>query len=206
MAIKYDIYSSPAPSGSDRDPHYHARVVGSDTIDMEELIHRIHRRCTLTKGDLQAAFVELSDEIVNCLCAGDTIHINEIGYFSLSLSSPQNLSPKNNRHPGIDIKTVNFRPDMHLRKKLEEKAEFVAVTHKSHSAPLDIYEIDALLNDYFYEHPTLTRVQFERLCGLTTSTAQRHLRRLVKEGRIHNIHTAQHPLYEPMKGFYGKEE
>ena len=77
MAIKYDIYSSPAPSGSDRDPHYHARVVGSDTVDMEELIHRIHRRCTLTKGDLQAAFVELSDEIVNCLCAGDTIHIDE---------------------------------------------------------------------------------------------------------------------------------
>jgi len=204
MAIKYDIYASPVPSGSQREPHYHARVVGSDTVDMEELIHRIHRRCTLTKGDLKAAFVELSEEIVNCLCAGDTIHIDEIGYFSLSLSTPSDLSPKNNRHPAIGIKSVNFRPDV-LFKKLENRAEFECATHKSHSASLDIYEIDALLNDYFYEHPTLTRVQFERLCGLTTSTAQRHLRRLVQEGRIQNIHTSQHPLYEPVKGFYGRE-
>lgn len=205
MAIKYDIYASPVPTGSQREPHYHARVVGSDTVDMEELIHRIHRRCTLTKGDLKAAFVELSEEIVNCLCAGDTIHINEIGYFSLSLSTPSDLSPKNNRHPAIGIKSVNFRPDVLFKKKLENRAEFECATHKSHSAPLDIYEIDALLNDYFYEHPTLTRFQFERLCGLTTSTAQRHLRRLVQEGRIQNIHTSQHPLYEPVKGFYGRE-
>lgn len=205
MAIKYDIYASPIPSGSTRDPHYHARVVGSDTVDMQELIHRIHRRCTLTKGDLKAAFMELSEEIVNCLCAGDTIHIDEIGYFSLSLSTPSDLSSKNNRHPEIGIKSVNFRPDILLKKKLEDRAEFECATHKSHSTPLDIYEIDALLNDYFYEHPTLTRVQFERLCGFTTSTAQRHLRRLVQEGRIQNIHTSQHPLYEPVKGFYGKE-
>ena len=205
MAIKYDIYASPIPAGSARDPHYHARVVGSDTVDMQELIHRIHRRCTLTKGDLKAAFMELSEEIVNCLCAGDTIHIDEIGYFSLSLSTPSDLSPKNNRHPEIGIKSVNFRPDVLFKKKLEDRAEFECATHKSHSTPLDIYEIDALLNDYFYEHPTLTRVQFERLCGFTTSTAQRHLRRLVQEGRIQNIHTSQHPLYEPVKGFYGKE-
>ena len=205
MAIKYDIYASPIPSGSTRDPHYHARVVGSDTVDMQELIHRIHRRCTLTKGDLKAAFMELSEEIVNCLCSGDTIHIDEIGYFSLSLSTPSDLSPKNNRHPEIGIKSVNFRPDILLKKKLEDRAEFECATHKSHSTPLNIYEIDALLNDYFYEHPTLTRVQFERLCGFTTSTAQRHLRRLVQEGRIQNIHTSQHPLYEPVKGFYGKE-
>lgn len=205
MAIKYDIYASPVPSGSQREPHYHARVVGSDTVAMEELIHRIHRRCTLTKGDLKAAFVELSEEIVNCLCAGDTIHIDEIGYFSLSLSTPSDLSPQNNRHPAIGIKSVNFRPDVLFKKKLENRAEFECTTHKSHSTPLDIYEIDALLNDYFYEHPTLTRIQFERLCGLTTSTAQRHLRRLVQEGRIQNIHTSQHPLYEPVKGFYGRE-
>lgn len=205
MAIKYDIYASPIPSGSARDPHYHARVVGSDTVDMQELIHRIHRRCTLTKGDLKAAFMELSEEIVNCLCAGDTIHIDEIGYFSLSLSTPSGLSPKNNRHPEIGIKSVNFRPDILLKKKLEDRAEFECATHKSHSTPLNIYEIDALLNDFFYEHPTLTRVQFERLCGFTTSTAQRHLRRLVQERRIQNIHTSQHPLYEPAKGFYGKE-
>ena len=138
MAIKYDIYASPVPSGSQREPHYHARVVGSDTVDMEELIHRIHRRCTLTKGDLKAAFVELSEEIVNCLCAGDTIHIDEIGYFSLSLSTPSDLSPKNNRHPGIGIKSVNFRPDVLFKKKLENRAEFECATHKSHSAPLDI--------------------------------------------------------------------
>ena len=91
MAIKYDIYASPVPSGSQREPNYHARVVGSRTVDMQEVIDHIHGRCTLTKGDLKAAFAELSEEIVNCLCNGDTIHIEEIGYFSLSLSAPSDL-------------------------------------------------------------------------------------------------------------------
>ena len=67
MAIKYDIYASPVPSGSQREPNYHARVVGSRTVDMQEVIDHIHGRCTLTKGDLKAAFAELSEEIVNCL-------------------------------------------------------------------------------------------------------------------------------------------
>ena len=205
MAIKYDIYASPVPSGSQREPNYHARVVGSRTVDMQEVIDHIHGRCTLTKGDLKAAFAELSEEIVNCLCHGDTIHIEEIGYFSLSLSAPSDLQPKSKRRPDIGIKSINFRPDIHLKNKMEERATFERATHKSHSTPMNIYEIDALLNDYFYEHPHLTRVQFQRLCGFTTSTAQRHLRRLVEEGRIRNIHTSQHPLYEPVKGFYGKE-
>ena len=62
MAIKYDIYASPVPSGSQREPNYHARVVGSRTVDMQEVIDHIHGRCTLTKGDLKAAFAELSEE------------------------------------------------------------------------------------------------------------------------------------------------
>jgi len=69
---------------------------------------------------------------------------------------------------------------------------------------LDINEIDALLVDYFETNQCLTRHRFEQLCDFTPSTAARHLKRLLDEGRLKNTNTKQSLVYEPVKGFYGK--
>lgn len=85
-----------------------------------------------------------------------------------------------------------------------EKAQFKRTEHKHRSASLDIYEIDALLVDYFETNQYLTRRRFEQLCDFTPSTAARHLKRLLDEGRLKNTNTKQSPVYEPVKGYYGK--
>ena len=54
---------------------------------------------------------------------------------------------------------------------------------------------------HFQQNGTLTRNQFEVLCGLTYSTAVRHLKRLREEGKIINIASPKHPLYQKGTGF-----
>ena len=63
-------------------------------------------------------------------------------------------------------------------------------------------EIDQKLSDYFKIHETLTRSQFEVLCTQVKSTAHRILQKLVKNGKLKNVSTKQHPVYMPDNGYY----
>ena len=204
MPIEFDIYPSPAPSGSDRELTYHARVANSATVDTVEIARNIQKRCTLTMSDIRAVLSELHDELVHHLCNGNHVHLEGIGYFRLTLSAPRDITPTNMHGQQIGIKAVDFRADHLLKKDLAERARFKRTSRKSHSAALSIYEVDALLHDYFDENQYLTRQKFEQLCGFTSTTAARHLKRLIGEGRLVNTNTKQSPVYEPVKGYYGR--
>ena len=204
MAIEFDIYPSPSTSGDKEKTTYHARVANSETIDTQAIAQNIHKRCTLTMSDIKAVLSELHEELVFHLCNGNHVHLEGIGYFRLTLSAPKEITPTNMHRQNISIKAVDFRADTSLKKDLIEKAEFKRTEHKHRSALLDIYEIDALLVDFFETNQYLTRRRFEQLCNFTPSTASRHLKRLLEEGRLRNTNTKQSPVYEPMKGYYGK--
>ena len=204
MPIKFDIYPSPVPHESGRTTTYHARVTNSETITTDEIAQNINKRCTLTISDIKAVLVSLHDEIVNHLCNGDHVYLEGIGYFRITLSASKDITPNNKRSNPIGIKTVDFRADALLKKALKQKAKFVRTSRNRRSALLDIYEIDALLVDYFENNQYLTRRRFEQLCDFTPSTAARHLKRLQEEGRLKNTNTKQSPVYEPVKGYYGR--
>ena len=147
MPIKFDIYPSPVNAENKGTTTYHARVTNSETITTDEIAQNIHKRCTLTTSDIKAVLVGLHDEIVNHLCNGDHVHLEGLGYFKIILSAPKGITPDKKRHPRIGIKAVDFRADSLLKKTLQEKAKFVRSSSKRQSASLDIYEVDALLND-----------------------------------------------------------
>jgi len=204
MPIQFDIYPSPINAENKGTTTYHARVTNSETITTDEIAQNIHKRCTLTISDIKAVLVELHDEIVNHLSNGNHVYLEGIGYFRLSLSAPKDITPTDKARRSVGIKAVEFRADTLLKKDLKGKATFVRTSRKRQSALLDIYEIDAILNDYFDMNQYLTRRRFEQLCNFTPSTAARHLKRLMEEGRLKNTNTKQSPIYEPVKGYYGK--
>ena len=204
LAIEFDIYPSPTPPNSDKETTYHARVANSNTITTDDIAQNIHKRCTLTVSDIKAVLSEMHDELIYHLCNGNHVYLEGIGYFRLTLSAPSDITPTNMHQQQIGIKAVDFRADAQLKKDLKEKAEFKRTAHKKHSAQLDIHEIDALLTDYFSTNQYLTRRRFEQLCDFTSTTAARHLKRLIEEGRLKNTNTKQSPVYEPVKGYYGK--
>lgn len=203
MPILFDFYVSPSDSGKGEKEKYHARMVRSHTVQIDDIVNNISKRCTLSKGDIRAVLDELGDELVYNLCEGDRIYLPGIGYFYLSLSAPKDANPKTTRSQNIGIKAVEFRADSILKKGLENHAKLERSDIKVHSPRLDSYEIDILLEDYFHKNEFLTRIKFEKLCGFTKTTAQRHLQRLLNEGRLVNVNTRHNPIYKPAKGFYG---
>lgn len=203
MPILFDFYVSPSDSEKEEKEKYHARVVRSHTVQIDDIVNNISKRCTLSKGDIRAVLDELGDELVYNLCEGDRIYLPGIGYFYLSLSAPKDANPKTTRSQNIRIKAVEFRADSILKKGLENHSQFERSDIKVHSSRLDSYEIDTLLVDYFHKNEFLTRIKFEKLCGFTKTTAQRHLQRLVDESKLVNVNTRHNPIYKPAKGFYG---
>ena len=204
MAITFDFYHSPSTQteGGESSERFHARVVGGQTIDMDQLIHHINQRCTLTKGDIQAVIGELSEELAHSLLNGDRVNIPGIGTFSLSLQAPKDANPLNTHAQNIQVKQIEYRPDHQLKQRVTTQATFERSKDKVHSAHITSHEIDALLIDFFEENMFITRPQFEALCHFTRNTAQRHLKRLVEEGRLTNINTNHQPTYIPAKGYY----
>ena len=70
--------------------------------------------------------------------------------------------------------------------------------YNSLSRHLEPDRIDQLLASYFAEHEYMTRVAFQRLCGLTSSTASRRLHQFVEAGKLRDIGTRHQALYLPV--------
>ena len=206
MSIQFDFYNTPSPEGiiNEKKVRYHARVVTKQTIDSDDIVRQIHQRSTLAKGDIKAVLSELRDVVKENLLNGNNVNLNGLGVYSLTLEAPKDATPTDTHAQNIGIKRIDFRADRNLRKEIMTEAHFERSRIKNHSAHISIYEIDALLVDYFEENNYITRQRFETLCQLTKNTALRHLKRLVDEGRLVNTNTLRNPNYEPAKGFYNR--
>lgn len=206
MSIQFDFYNTPSPEGiaEEKEARYHARVVTKQTMDTEDIVKRIQERSTLSKGDIMAVLSELRDVVKQGLLDGNNVQLNGIGVYSLTLEAPKDASPNKTHAQSISVKRIDFRADRKLRKEIMSEAHFERSATKNHSSHISIYEVDALLVDYFEEHTYITRQRFETLCQFTKNTALRHLKRLVEEGRLINTNTSRNPNYEPAKGYYNK--
>ena len=67
----------------------------------------------------------------------------------------------------------------------------------------DKEEIDMRLKEYFADHDVMLRYDFQEVCCMTRTTANRHLRRLLEEGKLKNIGKRMQPIYVASAGYYG---
>jgi predicted histone-like DNA-binding protein len=201
MGLFYDFYQNPPEEGSDKKPRLHARVVTMGTIDSDEIAKEIHEMCTLTTGEVQAALSMFAEQLVHHLSYSQRVHWKNVGYFELALSCPPVSSTKEIRAESIHPKTLVFRPE----KELKEKIQQIPVTRtpeKRHSHHYSEAEIDEWLTTHFSNYPHITSRQFRQLCGFTRSTANRHLNRLISEGKLRTLGHYRSPLYEAAEGCY----
>lgn len=198
MSLRYDFYENPSRKDSTKPPKLHTRVVTSGTTDTHRIIEYIHSVSTLTSADVKASLISLIEAMANELASGRRVHLEGLGYFQLTLSSPPVRSPKEIRAESIRVKSVAFRPEASFKKRFRglpvKRAKI-----KQHSDRRSALEIDELLKSYFLNHPHITRRSFCSLCGFTESTGKRHLRQLVADGKLHNIGYRNFPLYEPVE-------
>ena len=196
MSIEYDFYRNPNSQGSNK-KRYHARVVSSDRISTDELAEEIQKECSLTITDVKAVLIALGDKLAKHLGEGSKVHLEGIGYFQVNLQCKEEVcSTRSVRSDNVEFKSVSYRADNELKKHLK-KQKIQRSQTKIHSVEMTEEEIDRKLMDYFKTHDALTRSQFEVLCTQVKSTAHRILQKLVKDGKLKNVSTKQHPVYMP---------
>lgn len=194
MAVRFEFYETPAPDDNQGEKKYHARAVSYHTAETKHLVNDIHSACTLTPGDIMACITELSRAMVHRLQEGERVHIEGLGYFQVSLQCDNEDTNPKTRANHVSYKTVKFRPDKELDKKMKRvKVERSAI--RNHSSNIDNATVDQRLETYLTEHPMITRRKLEELCGLTRTTASRHISRLIAENKIKNINTRTQPIY-----------
>jgi predicted histone-like DNA-binding protein len=196
MSIKYDFYRNPNSQGTNK-KRYHARVVSSDRISTDELAEEIQKECSLTITDVKAVLIALGDKLAKHLGEGSKVHLEGIGYFQVNLQCKEEVrTTRSVRSDNVEFKSVSYRADNELKKHLRNQKIQRSQT-RIHSREMTEEEIDQKLSDYFKTHDTLTRSQFEVLCTQVKSTAHRILQKLVKDGKLKNVSTKQHPVYMP---------
>ena len=196
MSIEYDFYRNPNSQGSNK-KRYHARVVSSNRISTDELAEEIQKECSLTITDVKAVLIALGDKLAKHLGDGSKVHLDGIGYFQVNLQCKEEVcSTRSVRSDNVEFKSVSYRADNELKKHLK-KQKIQRSQTKIHSVEMTEEEIDRKLMDYFKTHDALTRSQFEVLCTQVKSTAHRILQKLVKDGKLKNVSTKQHPVYMP---------
>ena len=196
MSIEYDFYRNPNSQGSNK-KRYHPRVVSSNRISTDELAEEIQKECSLTITDVKAVLIALGDKLAKHLGEGSKVHLEGIGYFQVNLQCKEEVcSTRSVRSDNVEFKSVSYRADNELKKHLK-KQKIQRSQTKIHSVEMTEEEIDRKLMDYFKTHDALTRSQFEVLCTQVKSTAHRILQKLVKDGKLKNVSTKQHPVYMP---------
>lgn len=196
MSIEYDFYRNPNSQGSNK-KRYHPRVVSSNRISTDELAEEIQKECSLTITDVKAVLIALGDKLAKHLGEGSKVHLDGIGYFQVNLQCKEEVcSTRSVRSDNVEFKSVSYRADNELKKHLK-KQKIQRSQTKIHSVEMTEEEIDRKLMDYFKTHDALTRSQFEVLCTQVKSTAHRILQKLVKDGKLKNVSTKQHPVYMP---------
>ena len=203
MAILYDWYENPGESDDSEEKGLHPRIFLNGKVGTDKLCRMIHGRSSLSVGDVKNAFEMLAQICGEELREGREVHIEGLGYFAPILSSTQKVTRSTkNKWSKMELKTIGFRPDASLR------GELVGVKasrskYARHSESLSEVEIDMRLKEYFADHDVMLRYDFQEVCCMTRTTANRHLRRLLEEGKLRNIGKRMQPIYVAAAGYYG---
>ena len=163
----------------------------------------IHNRSSLSVGDVKNAFEMLAQICGEELREGREVHIEGLGYFAPILRSTEKVTRSTkNKSSKMELKTIGFRPDARLKGELRG-VKVSRSNYARHSESLSEVEIDMRLKEYFAEHDVMLRYDFQEVCCMTRTTANRHLRRLQDEGKLRNIGKRMQPIYVPAAGYYG---
>ena len=187
MAILYDWYENPGESDDSEEKGLHPRIFLNGKVGTDKLCRMIHGRSSLSVGDVKNAFEMLAQICGEELREGREVHIEGLGYFAPILRSTQKVTRSTkNKWSKMELKTIGFRPDARLRGELVG-AKAGRSKYARHSESLSEVEIDMRLKEYFADHDVMLRYDFQEVCCMTRTTANRHLRRLLEEGKLRNI-------------------
>ena len=194
MEIEYNLYENPGKEVGDSQV-VQARGVTKDFVKTKTLGENIPRKWPAPPADVAAVLTAISDELYDALSNGYSVHIDGLGYFSLSLSCNSEAGSRNKDNVDVWVRGIKFVPEKVFVEKFET-ANLVRVKDESrHSEKITDEEVMKRLETYFAKNQYMQRTDFEELTGFNLSKSSRYIKRLVDDGVLKNIASKFHPVY-----------
>ena len=178
MCAKYAFYKNPPNRETGETGSLYAKVVSGGKITTDQLADEIAGRSTFSSGDVKGVVKALSEMLHYHLSEGETVDIDGIGNFSVTLKTPKDITdPKQIRAESIRFNNVVYRTSPELKHKLKTIPLVRAVLPKRK----DLAEEERLAN-------ILSKLKNERLVSSTDcmlfNQALKDLKRLNEQGKI----------------------
>lgn len=196
MAIHYELYPN---SGILAGTSYHPRPVAGQTVGPDELYERIATRTTLTAADMKAALSALAESIAGALGAGHRVHVEGLGYFSVSLGGDVQQDPAGHLQlHNACVRSVLFHPERTFLNRFRNVRLTRSRSGNHSSEDASDQDLMATARQLAASGSPFTAKQFRRACGLTPATAYRALRRLTENGLLRRSTIGNVALYVPV--------
>ena len=183
MCAKYAFYKNPPNRETGETGSLYAKVVSGGKITTDQLADEIAGRSTYGSGDVKGVVKALSEMLHYHLSEGETVDIDGIGNFSVTLKTPKDITdPKQIRAESIRFNNVVYRTSPELKHKLKTIPLVRAVLPKRK----DLAEEERLAN-------ILSKLKNERLVSSTDCMLFNHcsryqalkdLKKLNEQGKI----------------------
>ena len=185
IMVKVTPYISPCRKGEDPSTKkLHLRVSKPATDTTAVLAEKITHDTALTKTEIVSVLVTLRHYIVEALGEGRSIHLDELGRFSLIPHFTKDVRAGDKfRNEDISTKGIQFLPDADLLKEVRFKTHYQAdPMHQAKETTLD--EAMLFCESWLAEHEVIIARDLERGMMINKTKAHRLLAELAKQGRL----------------------
>ncbi|MCD8137305.1 MAG: hypothetical protein LUH01_15685 [Parabacteroides gordonii] len=114
MSIEYDLFANPPRDGESK-PKLHARAINLQTVGTDELAAMIEGMSTFTAADIKGAIKAISERLFFCLSNSQSVRLDGIGTFSVTLKCKPVETRKEIHAASISVKNVEFRAAPELK-------------------------------------------------------------------------------------------
>ena len=120
MPIKFKVTSKVNSLTEPPTTKYYPCAVRKEVVDLEALAEQISESSTVSEVDCYAVVVGLRKVILQQLMRGNSVNIDHLGTFSISLAVTGETEQSDVTAKNILNAKINFKPDVRMKRKLAE--------------------------------------------------------------------------------------
>lgn len=193
MSIEYDLFANPPRPGETK-PTLHARAINIQTVDTNELARMIEGMSTFTSADIKGAIKAISERLFYCLSNSQSVHLDGIGTFSVTLKCRPVENKKDIRAASIAFKNVEFRAAPELKKRFRgARIERREGTTERKAYNEDIRQKRILW--YIKNYGTINQTVAADLNQCTRQKAKKDLEQLIEDNQIQKSWCGRRAFY-----------
>ena len=195
MELEYELKTIENAKGEGYGQRY-VSLQQAEPLNAGQVEQEIESATSLTAADVRGVLTVLRDMIVRDLSQGRRVHLDGIGY--LSLSAGLALAGDDDRKvTGKDIylRGVNFRPEDKLVSTIRGNVSFRCSKRSSKSAAYTSDELWGKVKAYLSTHRFITVNVMREQFALSRRKASEGLTAMVAAGRLVKEGTPRHPVY-----------